>query len=269
MHISIVGLKHLINVDLIVSSYRLNIMESSTALLSFSFTEANSVRVHVINGEPWFHAADVCRVLGLTNPSQSISVLDADMKTTLRISEGGPQHNFINESAGYQLIFRSSKPIAKEFRRWICNDVISSIRKTGKYDVTPNNRKIEAEQAQLRIQAAHLALTHCQRNAHLVRLAEEALVDHLSGNVSKKAKTETFLDLTTIMQRMGIATETIEKQRTRIGKIVARRYRESRGREPERVNKYVNGAHRDVKAYFEEDYNDITRWIGEEIEPEW
>lgn len=105
------------------------------SLIPFNY---NSKQVRVIerNGEPWFVAADVCEILELTNPTESIKALDDDEKCTLRISEGGPERNIISESGLYSLVIRSNKPEAKQFKRWITHDVIPSIRKTGSYSVS-------------------------------------------------------------------------------------------------------------------------------------
>jgi hypothetical protein len=41
--------------------------------------------------------------------------------------------NHINESGLYALIFGSTKPEAKRFKRWVTSEVLPSIRKTGGY----------------------------------------------------------------------------------------------------------------------------------------
>ena len=98
--------------------------------------ESNSIRVLTnIDGEPWWIASDVCTVLELTNPTEAIRGLDDDEKSTLRISEGGPERNIINEPGLYSLIIRSSKPQARKFKRWITHEVLPSIRQTGNYEV--------------------------------------------------------------------------------------------------------------------------------------
>ena len=86
-------------------------------------------------GEPWWIASDICAVLELTNPTEAIRGLDDDEKSTLRISEGGPERNIINEPGLYSLIIRSSKPQARKFKRWITHEVLPSIRQTGNYEV--------------------------------------------------------------------------------------------------------------------------------------
>ena len=58
------------------------------------------VRTAVVNGEPWFVAADVCRILGIANPSDALSRLDDDEKNTLVLTEGipgNPENVVVNE----------------------------------------------------------------------------------------------------------------------------------------------------------------------------
>ncbi len=48
--------------------------------------------------------------------------------------------NIVNESGLYNLIFQSRKPEAKKFRKWVTGEVLPSIRKTGRYDVSQKQR---------------------------------------------------------------------------------------------------------------------------------
>ena len=95
--------------------------------------EDNAVRVVDIDGEPWFVAADVCRVLALTNTSEAVKCLDDDEQSKYCLGSGGSDRVIINESGLYNLIFRSRKPEAKKFRKWVTAEVLPSIRKTGAY----------------------------------------------------------------------------------------------------------------------------------------
>ena len=102
--------------------------------------ENNEVRTVEQGGAVWWVLADVCRVLGLVNPSKVASRLDADEKMTLTLGEGhsgrhgGAQKmNIISESGLYKVILRSDKPEAKKFTRWVTHEVLPSIRKTGGY----------------------------------------------------------------------------------------------------------------------------------------
>lgn len=90
-----------------------------------------------IDGEPWFVAHEVCKLLDIKNARDAISSLDDDEKLTSVIPTSGQNRtvNIISESGLYALIFRSKKPSAKQFRKWITGEVIPSIRKKGKYSI--------------------------------------------------------------------------------------------------------------------------------------
>lgn len=106
--------------------------------------DRRQVRTINKNGELWFVASDVCQILALTNTTESIRAIDQDDRSTLRISEGGPEVNIINESGLYTLILRSSKQEAKRFKKWITAEVLPSIRKTGTYSIPQNDTSILA-----------------------------------------------------------------------------------------------------------------------------
>ena len=93
------------------------------------------VRTAQVDGQIWFLAMDVCRVLELGNVSQAVARLDADEKGIYTTdTPGGPQEMLhVNESGLYSLILTSRKPEAKEFKRWITHEVLPQIRQTGAY----------------------------------------------------------------------------------------------------------------------------------------
>jgi len=127
--------------------------------------ESHNVRVVTDHdGDPWWIASDVCAVLELSNVTEAIRGLDDDEKSTLRISEGGPERNIINEPGLYSLIIRSNKPQARKFKRWITHEVLPSICKTGKYEVgnvSELDLIIKSAQAMKKIEARHFE--HDQR----------------------------------------------------------------------------------------------------------
>ncbi|MBU5213255.1 ORF6C domain-containing protein [Bacillus oleronius] len=86
----------------------------------------------ILNDEPWFIAKDVCEILELTNPSMVLQRLDEDERSKFNLGRQG-ETNIINESGLYELIFASRKLEAKMFKRWLKQEVLPSIRKTGRY----------------------------------------------------------------------------------------------------------------------------------------
>lgn len=102
----------------------------------FRKDEFGAVRAVMLEGEPWFVAADVCRALGIGNSSDAVKRLDDDEHALVSIeglSRGNDKANIINEPGLYGLVLASRKPEAKAFKRWITHEVIPEIRKTGGY----------------------------------------------------------------------------------------------------------------------------------------
>ena len=99
--------------------------------------EGSAVRTVEKDGEPWFVAADVCRILEIGNPSDVIYRLDDDEKGVDSIETlGGTQRMaVVNEAGLYTVILGSRKPEAKKFKRWVTHEVIPSIRKHGVYAI--------------------------------------------------------------------------------------------------------------------------------------
>lgn len=120
-----------------VNQLRKNVMsDNSTNVIPFNFRE-QQVRTLVIAGEPWFVAADVCRVLEVGNTTQAVQALDEDERAMFNIGRQG-NANLVNESGLYTLILRSRDAVKKgskphAFRKWVTAEVLPSIRKTGGY----------------------------------------------------------------------------------------------------------------------------------------
>jgi hypothetical protein len=104
-------------------------------LSQFQFN-TNQVRVLMIDGQPWFVASDVCKILDLENTSRAIARLKEYEKgvTTINTLGGNQEMAVISESGLYRLILTSRKTQAEPFQDWVCQEVIPTIRKTGKFD---------------------------------------------------------------------------------------------------------------------------------------
>ncbi|TYG33573.1 hypothetical protein FW755_11660 [Lonepinella koalarum] len=119
-------------------------MSNQTQLSIFNF-ETNSVRVIAINNEPWFVACDICNVLDISNVSDALLKLDDDEKTTIGLTDsqagkGAQSISLVSESGMYTLILRCRNAVKKgsaphRFRKWVTNEILPQIRKTGQYAV--------------------------------------------------------------------------------------------------------------------------------------
>lgn len=101
------------------------------AVQIFNYND-QEIRTIEKDGVVWWVLADVCRVLGLTNPSMIADRLDEDERSKFDLGRQGAT-NIINESGLYNVILRSDKPEAVPFRRWVTHEVLPSIRKHGAY----------------------------------------------------------------------------------------------------------------------------------------
>ena len=112
----------------------------------FNF-DNHKVRTCQINGDPMFCASDVGIVLELTNVYRQIREFSEGVHTVQTPTPGGIQDViYIDEPSLYALIFKSRKKRAKEFRKWVFSEVLPSIRKTGKYEISKSLKTISTKQ---------------------------------------------------------------------------------------------------------------------------
>ena len=98
----------------------------------------NPVRIIEKDGEPWFVAKDVCSILELDSSSGARGLAtDEKGLHTVQTLGGEQKLQVISEAGLYRLIFKSRKKEAEAFKRWVCHDILPSIRKTGAY-LAPN-----------------------------------------------------------------------------------------------------------------------------------
>ncbi|MBQ6664900.1 MAG: Bro-N domain-containing protein [Synergistaceae bacterium] len=123
----------------------------TSALQVFNYKD-KQVRTVEQDGEVWFVSKDVCDILEISKYRDAVSNLDEDERGSVKVDTlGGRQEmTAINEPGLYSLIFRSNKPEAKQFSRWVRHEVLPSIRQTGSY-TAPN-----AEPLNLRVRVAEV-----------------------------------------------------------------------------------------------------------------
>lgn len=107
----------------------------------FAFND-QQLRAMIIDGAPWFVAADACRILRLNNVTMATQGLDEDEKDFNFIdTPGGRQRAKVVSRPGlFKLIQRSNKPEAKAFDRWVRHEVLPQIMDNGGYMTSPGPR---------------------------------------------------------------------------------------------------------------------------------
>lgn len=119
------------------------------------------IRVVMIDGEPWFVTADVCRIVGRRNPTTATSGLEPHQHRTVDqravsthqmgsfdvpagqkpYRQGNPLLGVVNEAGLYNLLMRSDKKSAQPFRAWVTEELLPSIRR-GDTDVPKQQRRM-------------------------------------------------------------------------------------------------------------------------------
>lgn len=102
----------------------------------FNNPEFGEVRTVRVNGEPWFVGKDVALALGYANVSKAISdhVDHEDKLNNDSLSSLGQRGGWlINESGLYSLVMSSKLETARAFKRWVTQEVLPAIRRTGGY----------------------------------------------------------------------------------------------------------------------------------------
>lgn len=121
---------------------------SSTQISTYDFHNSNIRIITSENNEILFCLADVCAVLQLANPNHAVNSIKEEFSIpTLNVGvvtrpDGSRiEVNFITEPQLYFVMMRSRAKVAREFRQWICNEVLPSIRKNGSFNL---NKELES-----------------------------------------------------------------------------------------------------------------------------
>lgn len=101
---------------------------------TFDFGPAK-VRGCMKNGELWLVAKDICDAIEISNAREALVNIPKDELTSVSLTSGGQirEMNVLSEPGMYRLLFRSNKPKAESFVRWVTHEVLPSIRKKGVY----------------------------------------------------------------------------------------------------------------------------------------
>jgi anti-repressor protein len=103
-------------------------------LISMQF-EGTAVRIVDVDGEAWFVGADVARVLGYQRPNDALQqhCKGAVKHRPLPTAGGIQECRVIPESDVLRLVVKSKLPAAERFERWVFEEVLPTIRRTGSY----------------------------------------------------------------------------------------------------------------------------------------
>ena len=123
---------------------------SNSNLTSYNFHNSD-IRVEQNDkGEVLFCLADVCASLNLTNATvianqvkDEFGIPKLNLGVVTRPDGSRIEVNFITEPQLYFVMMRSRAKVAREFRQWLCNEVLPAIRKTGSYTLSQKDKALK------------------------------------------------------------------------------------------------------------------------------
>jgi len=92
----------------------------------------------------WFCAKDVCVILDIVWNNKTLENMPEEwfMVRELLTIKGERDAYFVDESGLYHLIFRSNKPKAYEFSKWVLGEVLPTLRKQGFFGIIDSKDRI-------------------------------------------------------------------------------------------------------------------------------
>ena len=134
---------------------------------AFKNSEFGSVRIIEDEGRLLFCGADVAFALGYKNASKALSDHCKGVTKRYTLTAGGGQSlSFIPEGDVYRLIVHSRLPNAERFEKWVFEEVLPAIRKTGGYMTSSLLEQAKADPDVLLRFAGELLAEH-ERNERL------------------------------------------------------------------------------------------------------
>lgn len=108
-------------------------------MLTVSNSEFGKLDILVEDGKELFPATECARILGYTNPQRAIREHCKGVNNLVTpYSKGTQKKNFITEGDLWRLIIRSRLPAAQKFEKWLFDEVLPEIRRTGGYHAKPD-----------------------------------------------------------------------------------------------------------------------------------
>lgn len=109
------------------------------SMLTVSNNDFGKLDILLEDGKELFPATECARMLGYSQPGNAVRThCHGGVKRTVIDSKGRKQiANFIPEGDLWRLIIRSRLPAAQKFEKWLFDEVLPEIRRTGGYRARP------------------------------------------------------------------------------------------------------------------------------------
>lgn len=148
-----------------------------SAISAFDSEKFGTLTVYRDNsGREYFRAIDVCSILRHSNPNQALKrFVDEDYVFQFKEDTNRSQTaNYLSEPGLYQLIFASKTEWAKQFQRWVFEEVLPKLRAEGGYLMPDATQQQIIELLKRHPHSEHLALAiEYAAKGHLAAVRDE------------------------------------------------------------------------------------------------
>jgi len=158
----------------------------------FENSEFGKVRTMEIDGKPYFCGSDIAKALGYAKPNNAVAMhCRVTLKQGIPISGKIQEVNFIPEGDVYRLVVRSKLPSAEKFEKWVFDEVLPSIRRSGGY-IAGQEQMSDSELMAKALLVAQKQIN--ERNAQIERMkpkeifADAVAASHTSILIGELAK---------------------------------------------------------------------------------
>lgn len=174
------------------------------------------IRVVMRGGAPWFVLADVCKAIGITNPSDVAKRVMPEHRAgiTLVSAEGirgNPYVTIISEAGLYQTVLGSrTNESTVRFKEWVTADVLPSIRKFGAYSVHPVTPPAELSRRQIlemALKAEQELEEERAKTAHLENVVE--VLAPRAAAYEKVVNTDGLISVAEAAKILGVGENTL------------------------------------------------------------
>lgn len=178
----------------------------------FKNNEFGQLRTFVdLEGKPWIAGVDVARALGYKNPTNAVKTHCKQNRTIKhkmnhRLSNGNYEIIFIEESNFYRLVIKSTLPSAEKFQDWVVEDVLPSLRETGKYEI-----KGEDESEEGKLEAIKGTAKEDSQVSYLIKLLEEKDKELIKAKQAASLSNSGLIGFMMFSAKMGYRPDTLRR----------------------------------------------------------
>ena len=161
----------------------------SNQVSTYDFHSSNIRVITSDEGVILFCLSDVCVTLKLTNPTVMANQIKDEFElpklnlASFDTGYGVKEFTMITEPQLYFVMMRSRAKVAREFRQWICNEVLPSIRAQGAY--VANNTHVDDHEAEAESQKRCWYVKQLTDLCQKYNISDEALV--AAVNIAQRA----------------------------------------------------------------------------------